>query len=578
MDNMIFGKFIRTSRKEKGLTQKQLADMLHVSDKTISKWENGIGFPDIKLLEPLADCLEVSLLELMQSERLKEPKIDREDAEQAVAVTILRSGQAEEKKELMWKVKLLLGACACGSLYLAWTGIGYLLGGGVKMNESAGVLHGNPVAFYIWAGLLVILCGAAAICLLWKNEQISEVKIGRHKIKGTLTILMDMLVVLLLHTYLSNIANKRDQLVNLPELLPVHAHITNPDGSRRAGLFIKEEVVDGFQSSAYVKDLKLTVRLKAGIDRVDPEDGDTLDLFLEGANSLEAMGENENMDIVWNAGEDGSFLGGSEAKCLVSKELFETNGWKLGEKISLCQYYYTQEDAKWGNVLMKPLETGEYEIAGYADLIKASAADIMVVAPDIVLPFQTVRDACERNGIPFYADSASFYVANTLELNEFKQEMKDLSLRNASPTTRDFSLNGVALRVNDAVFVNTATRLRRVIDAVEVFLPFLLALIACVGYLVTLLLLQSRKNEMALLRSMGLGRWKCFRIFFTEQLILVLTGIVAGSVFSVLLQGNYGWDSVLTGCLVGSCYMLGNSLALWKLMKVSVMEALFQAE
>ena len=109
-------------------------------------------------------------------------------------------------------------------------------------------------------------------------------------------------------------------------------------------------------------------------------------------------------------------------------------------------------------------------------------------------------------------------------------------------------------------------------------LPFLLALIACVGYLVTLLLLQSRKNEMALLRSMGLGRWKCFRIFFTEQLILVLTGIVAGSVFSVLLQGNYGWDSVLTGCLVGSCYMLGNSLALWKLMKVSVMEALFQAE
>ncbi len=169
-------------------------------------------------------------------------------------------------------------------------------------------------------------------------------------------------------------------------------------------------------------------------------------------------------------------------------------------------------------------------------------------------------------------------MANTLELNEFKQEMKDLSLRNASPTTRDFSLNGVALRVNDAVFVNTATRLRRVIDAVEVFLPFLLALIACVGYLVTLLLLQSRKNEMALLRSMGLGRWKCFRIFFTEQLILVLTGIVAGSVFSVLLQGNYGWDSVLTGCLVGSCYMLGNSLALWKLMKVSVMEALFQAE
>ncbi len=83
---------------------------------------------------------------------------------------------------------------------------------------------------------------------------------------------------------------------------------------------------------------------------------------------------------------------------------------------------------------------------------------------------------------------------------------------------------------------------------------------------------------MALLRSLGLGRWRCFRIFFTEQLILVVTGVVAGSVLSVLIQGNYGGSSVLTGCLVGVFYLLGNSLALWKLMQVSVMEALFQTE
>lgn len=43
MDNIMFGKFIRKSRKEKGLTQKQLAEQLHVSDKTVSKWENGVS-------------------------------------------------------------------------------------------------------------------------------------------------------------------------------------------------------------------------------------------------------------------------------------------------------------------------------------------------------------------------------------------------------------------------------------------------------------------------------------------------------------------------------------------------------
>ena len=157
MDNIMFGKFIRKSRKEKGLTQKQLAEQLHVSDKTVSKWENGAVFPDIKLLEPLAACLEVSLLELMQSERVEETKIDREDAEQAVAETVFWSEQAEKRRRRMWKVKLLLGACACVICYLLWTGVRYLFRGGEKMPVKEGAWYGDPVTFYVWAGLLALL-------------------------------------------------------------------------------------------------------------------------------------------------------------------------------------------------------------------------------------------------------------------------------------------------------------------------------------------------------------------------------------------------------------------------------------
>lgn len=574
---MAFGKFIRDSRKEKGLTQRQLAQMLHVSDKTVSKWENGAGFPDIKLLEPLAVCLEVSLLELMQSERVKETKIDRSDAEQAVAASISRSEQAEERKRLIWKVKLLLSACACGTFYLIWTGVRYLYVGGEKMRVNEGAWYGDPVTFYVWAGLLVILCGAAAIYILWKNERLNDVKIGRHKVKGALTILMDMLVVLLLHTYLSGIANNQEQLTRLPELLPVHAFLTCADGSMQAGLFIREEVVESLLSSEYVKNLELTVRLEAVLGEFLSGEEKKTDLYLEGVNSLDALGGITETDIVWNTGEDQTFLQGTEAKCIVSEELFEKNGWKLGEKITLAQYYYEREDEKTIWTYMVPLEETTYEIVGYTDL-KNVDLDIYMAYPDIVLPFHMIRKTFFRQEIPFFADSARFDVANTLELNEFKQEMKELSLKNVSPLSEDHSLNGVALSLNDSVFINTATHLRRVIDVVRAFFPFVLVLIVCVGYLVTLLLLQSRRNEMALLRSLGLGRWKCFRIFFNEQLILVITGIVAGSVFSVLLQGNYGGSSVLTGCLVGVCYMLGNGLALWKLMKVSVMEALFQAD
>ena len=219
MDNIKFGKFIREARQGKGLTQKQLAESLHVSDKAVSKWENGAGFPDIKILEPLAECLGVSLIELMQSEKSAETKIDRQEAEQIVAETIFQSKQTEEWKRRMWKAKVLLGACVCGILYLICVGIQYLAGqrNGTVPNSlwesQGGAWYENPVFFYVWAGILVIVCGAGAVYLLWKNESIREVKIGRHKVKSLLTILMDMLVVFLLHTYLSNIANNEPILI-----------------------------------------------------------------------------------------------------------------------------------------------------------------------------------------------------------------------------------------------------------------------------------------------------------------------------------------------------------------------------
>lgn len=59
------GSLIFGLRKEKELTQKQLADMLHVSDKTISKWERGLGCPDVSLLPDLSDVLGVNIEQLL---------------------------------------------------------------------------------------------------------------------------------------------------------------------------------------------------------------------------------------------------------------------------------------------------------------------------------------------------------------------------------------------------------------------------------------------------------------------------------------------------------------------------------
>ena len=68
MNQNRIGEFIQRSRKEKGWTQKELAEQIGVSDKTISKWENGNSVPDTGILTSLCEVLEISVNELISGE------------------------------------------------------------------------------------------------------------------------------------------------------------------------------------------------------------------------------------------------------------------------------------------------------------------------------------------------------------------------------------------------------------------------------------------------------------------------------------------------------------------------------
>ena len=70
---------IYENRKKKQLTQEQLADQLNVSNKTISKWERGLGYPDILILPTLAKVLDISVNELLSTDDLKPESIEQYD-------------------------------------------------------------------------------------------------------------------------------------------------------------------------------------------------------------------------------------------------------------------------------------------------------------------------------------------------------------------------------------------------------------------------------------------------------------------------------------------------------------------
>ena len=99
MDQIKIGKFIAEERKAKKYTQRELADKLSISDKTISKWETGNGFPEVSLLLPLCNELEITVNELLSGERLQ--AMDYKKKAEENMVNLVKEAQESKKKIIM---------------------------------------------------------------------------------------------------------------------------------------------------------------------------------------------------------------------------------------------------------------------------------------------------------------------------------------------------------------------------------------------------------------------------------------------------------------------------------------------
>ena len=101
MDQEKIGKFIFELRKEKKMTQQELADKIGVTDRAISKWENGRGMPDLSLMKPLCDVLGITLNELISGERIEKKELQKKSEE-----NILKTINYSNKKTKYFKLFL----------------------------------------------------------------------------------------------------------------------------------------------------------------------------------------------------------------------------------------------------------------------------------------------------------------------------------------------------------------------------------------------------------------------------------------------------------------------------------------
>lgn len=141
IDKQAFGTFVAMLRKEKGITQKELAERLFLSDKAVSKWETAASVPSIDLLIPLADLLGVTVTELLMCRRMEQDNaLSAAQVEQVVKTAVSysdkqpRAYQKNRKWGLIYILSLLI---ACLELWLSYRAGSITVGLSVSMGLGA---------------------------------------------------------------------------------------------------------------------------------------------------------------------------------------------------------------------------------------------------------------------------------------------------------------------------------------------------------------------------------------------------------------------------------------------------------
>ncbi len=146
MNQTVIGSYIAHKRREQNLTQEQLAQQLGVSNKTISKWENGKCMPDYSIIEPLCDALHVTLPELMDGEDAAEDSMRIYDDEQILDL-LRRTQELERQRDVLCGFVLIVLGIASGTMSKT-------TGGTDVQDFFSGILMGLSVV-EILAGLCV---------------------------------------------------------------------------------------------------------------------------------------------------------------------------------------------------------------------------------------------------------------------------------------------------------------------------------------------------------------------------------------------------------------------------------------
>lgn len=431
----------------------------------------------------------------------------------------------------------------------------------------------HSITYYDFAPLSVImnilyLLNLAVIFMLIFSAAMRN--ITRHWKENLLFAVVSLCVAFFLCIYLGSIRENERQLGSLEETLPITGKVTNLNGGQDLALDIPRKRVMALWDSPYTSDLAVASQLAFTLGLEPPEN---LGLVRANAavasNSLAAFPFLATEAFTYLEGYDGTLLSGSTAVCVAKSSFLKEQGFKLGDTVDVSILLYRYDEAGY------PIPGYDYHASGTLRIVGSYSSDLPTLVdgnrPNFLFPYSLIDALPAKKALS--ANSVSFKV-DTAALNAFKEEMlaagfSSTDLR-AAPSRK-----GVALSISDEHYIKAATQLRRTLDMLTVFLPFVFSATAAMGFMTSYLLMRGRRKELAIMRTLGVDNRQTFLTYMLEAGSLTLCGGLLG-LFAAAALGGTGVSPLLPALFL--LYCIGTAAALFSIQRFSVMEVLTQTD
>ena len=399
-----------------------------------------------------------------------------------------------------------------------------------------------------------------------KGIHIVTTNIRRHRRKSILNLVLSFLSVTVLAFYLGNIGSARRMAEELPEKFTVTGEIWNMCGEMNHGLFISHQVLEALYGSPYISDIAESAELMGRLEDSGSaeEEGFPDNVTLVGVNRMACIEGMKKEDITWESGMDWEKFQKSTDSCLVSESFAEETGMKAGEDAGFALARYSQGLA--GVTLTRQeLAPETFHVAGvYKEVQGRDGGN-----PEVLLPLDAVKNIYEKNDIVYFASALSFKAADPMRLDELKRELEDAGLKEiiyGSPN----SYVGISVKLADSVFIRSMESADRSRTLLESFLPFIFLIVAAAGYIIPSILFLDRKEEYAVMRAMGTGKYFGGSLFFAEHILPAMAGALTGVVLAAAAGAVDPGDMLLVWGTYAAVYMLGAAAAMWKFGRFSI--------